>query len=130
MTITTRYGTTVSVTREAGFSLASGSSSVSSSTSEFISLPRVADLSYSIIPIYYLVRKPTLVLDFACTLTFLHVVITTYHAGGFPTTFFFWAVMIVGTVLMIIGAEQVSLASLLQSIVSLTFGYSSVCGER
>jgi hypothetical protein len=78
--------------------------------------PLVADPSHSIIPIYYLVRKPTLVLDFACTLTFLHVVITTYHAGGLiPTTFFFWAVMIVGTVLMIIGAEQVRLASILES---------------
>jgi hypothetical protein len=62
----------------------------------------------SIIPLYYLVRKPTLILDFACTLVFLHTCITTYHTGGrVPTSFFFWAVMAVGTVLMIIGAEQV-----------------------
>lgn len=80
----------------------------------------------SIIPIYYLVRKPTLVLDFACTLTFLHVVITSYHAGGIPTTFFFWAVMIVGTVLMIIGAEQVRLA-LSRLVSSLMSSHSSVC---
>lgn len=78
-----------------------------------------ANISLSIIPIYYLVRKPTLVLDFACTLTFLHVVLTTYHAGGLvPTTFFFWAVMIVGTVLMIIGAEQVRVIGIAKNAVT------------
>ncbi|KAI5455077.1 hypothetical protein NCC49_002349 [Naganishia albida] len=62
---------------------------------------------FDIIPLYYLVRKPTLILDFACTLVFLHICITTYHTGGrVPTSFFFWAVMAVATVLMIVGAEQ------------------------
>lgn len=66
-------------------------------------------MTYSIIPLYYLIRKPTHILDFSLTLVFNHIVISTYSTGAFPTSLFFWLVMFAGAVIMIVGAEQVSL---------------------
>ena len=63
--------------------------------------------SISIIPLYYLVRKPTHILDFSLTLLFNHVAISTYSTGAFPTSLFFWAVMLIGAIIMVVGAEQV-----------------------
>jgi hypothetical protein len=63
---------------------------------------------HSIIPLYYLIRKPTLVLDFSMTLLFIHVVTTTYKTGRFPTSVYFWVVMLIGSIMMIVGAEQAS----------------------
>ena len=67
---------------------------------------------FSIIPLYYLIRKPTLILDFSLTLLFNHIVITTYKTGGVPTSFWFWVVMVSGALVMVIGAEQVSSVAL------------------
>jgi hypothetical protein len=67
----------------------------------------------SIIPLYYLIRKPTHILDFSLTLLFNHVFISTYSTGSFPTSLFFWVVMLTGAIIMIVGAEQVR--SFLQS---------------
>jgi len=61
----------------------------------------------SIIPLYYLIRKPTLILDFSLTLLLNHIVITTYKTGSVPTSFWFWVVMLSGALVMVIGAEQV-----------------------
>jgi hypothetical protein len=61
----------------------------------------------SIIPLYYLIRKPTHILDFSLTLLFNHVFISTYSTGSFPTSLFFWVVMLTGAIIMIVGAEQV-----------------------
>ena len=60
----------------------------------------------SIYYLYALVRRPRLILDFALTLLFNHLVLTTYYAAAVPTSLFFWLVMGVSTAGTIIFAEQ------------------------
>ncbi|ORX35216.1 integral membrane protein S linking to the trans Golgi network-domain-containing protein [Kockovaella imperatae] len=60
-----------------------------------------------IAPLYYLIRRPTHILDFSLTLVFLHLVLTTYYAKSFPTSLFFWVVQALGALLMIVIGEQV-----------------------
>jgi hypothetical protein len=64
------------------------------------------------VPLYYLVRRPTYILDFSLTLTFVHLIFTTYIAKSFPTSLFFWIVQALGAVTMVSIAEQVSGQSL------------------
>ncbi|ORY24075.1 integral membrane protein S linking to the trans Golgi network-domain-containing protein [Naematelia encephala] len=61
---------------------------------------------FDILPLYYLVRRPTHILDFSLTLTFNHLILTTYYAKSFPTSLFFWVVQALGALLMIVVAEQ------------------------
>ncbi|PPQ68390.1 hypothetical protein CVT25_007928 [Psilocybe cyanescens] len=61
-----------------------------------------ADIYY----LYKLVRRPRLILDFALTLVFNHLVLTTYYSAAIPTSLFFWLVLLGGAVLTIIVAEQ------------------------
>lgn len=56
--------------------------------------------------IYYLIRRPTHILDFSLTLIFIHVILTTYYASSFPTSLFFWAIMAGSSALQIIWSEQ------------------------
>ncbi|KAK4055026.1 hypothetical protein OIO90_003367 [Microbotryomycetes sp. JL221] len=56
--------------------------------------------------LYHLVRRPTHILDFSLTLIFNHLILTTYYASSFPTSFFFWFVLTVSTVVQIVIAEQ------------------------
>ncbi|KIY72887.1 hypothetical protein CYLTODRAFT_434478 [Cylindrobasidium torrendii FP15055 ss-10] len=56
--------------------------------------------------IYTIVRRPRLVLDFALTFLFIHVLLTSYYSASFPTSLFWWGIMIVGTVGVVIAAEQ------------------------
>lgn len=70
------------------------------------SCPDPADSS--IAPLYYLIRRPIYILDFALTLTFNHLLFTTYYAKAFPTSFYFWVVQALGAILMIVFGEQVS----------------------
>ena len=60
----------------------------------------------SIYFLYALVRRPRLILDFALTLLFNHLVLTTYYAAAVPTSLFFWLVMGVSTAGTIVFAEQ------------------------
>jgi hypothetical protein len=60
----------------------------------------------SVVYLYYLVRRPTSILDFSLTLVFNHLVLTTYYASSFPTSPFFWIVLAVSVVLQIVSAEQ------------------------
>ncbi|KAK2467356.1 hypothetical protein APHAL10511_000591 [Amanita phalloides] len=62
--------------------------------------------SVDIYYLYALVRRPRLILDFALTLVFNHLVLTTYYAASIPTSLFFWLVLLVGAVLTIVVAEQ------------------------
>lgn len=55
---------------------------------------------------YKLVRRPRLILDFALTLVFNHLVLTTYYSASFPTSLFFWLILLGGAGLTIISAEQ------------------------
>ncbi|GAA5920295.1 hypothetical protein JCM1841_003031 [Sporobolomyces salmonicolor] len=60
------------------------------------------DISY----LYYLIRRPTHILDFSLTLVFNHLILTTYYAHAFPTAFFFWFVLATSTIAQIVLAEQ------------------------
>jgi protein SYS1 len=80
------------------------------------------DPQISIYYIYQLIRRPRLILDFALTLVFNHLVLTTYYSASLPyvinfynsdicllppsTSLFFWLVMVAGSVLTVILAEQ------------------------
>lgn len=89
----------------------------------------VAGADGSIAPLYYLIRRPTYILDFALTLTFNHILFTTYYAKAFPTSLYVWVVQALGAMLMIVFGEQVSPAALnhssLQSLASSTL----VCAQ-
>ncbi|TFY78007.1 hypothetical protein EWM64_g6005 [Hericium alpestre] len=65
-------------------------------------LASTADIYY----LYALIRRPRLILDFALTLLFNHLVLTTYYSAELPTSLFFWAVMLCGAALTIIVTEQ------------------------
>jgi len=56
--------------------------------------------------IYTLIRRPTMVLDFSLTLILNHTILTTYYASSFPTSLFFWFIMSIGTLFLIVFAEQ------------------------
>ena len=60
----------------------------------------------SIYYLYKLVRRPRLILDFALTLVFNHLVLTTYYSAAVPTSLFFWLVLLGGAALTIVVAEQ------------------------
>ena len=47
----------------------------------------------SIYYILFLVRRPRLVLDFALTLLFNHILLTTYYAASIPSSLFYWGVV-------------------------------------
>ncbi|KAG0698177.1 integral membrane protein S linking to the trans Golgi network-domain-containing protein [Suillus ampliporus] len=60
--------------------------------------------------IYYLcilIRRPRLILDFALTLAFSHLVLTTYYSASIPTSMFFWLVIFAWSATTVIMAEQV-----------------------
>ncbi|WWC60393.1 uncharacterized protein I303_102965 [Kwoniella dejecticola CBS 10117] len=59
-----------------------------------------------IAPLYYLIRRPTYILDFSLTLIFNHFILTTYYSASFPTSIFFWLIQIVGAVVMVVISEH------------------------
>lgn len=65
-------------------------------------------MNLSIAPLYYLIRRPTFILDFSLTLNLIHIILTTYYSRAFPTSLFFWVIQALGALLMITVAEQVS----------------------
>ncbi|KAF9030375.1 hypothetical protein BDZ89DRAFT_911077, partial [Hymenopellis radicata] len=56
--------------------------------------------------IYTIVRRPRMVLDFALSLVFIHLVLTTYYSASIPTSLFFWLVVGVGALATVVMAEQ------------------------
>ena len=60
----------------------------------------------SVYSLYLLVRRPRLILDFALTLIFNHLVLTTYYSSSIPTSLFFWAVLLTGCAGTVIATEQ------------------------
>lgn len=62
--------------------------------------------SNSIYYLYTFIRRPRLILDFALTLVFNHLVLTTYYSASIPTSLFFWLVMCAGSAWTVIIAEQ------------------------
>ena len=47
-----------------------------------------------------------MILDFALTLVFNHLVLTTYYSASLPSSLFFWAVLVAGSATTVIIAEQ------------------------
>ncbi|WVR03751.1 hypothetical protein IAU60_000746 [Kwoniella sp. DSM 27419] len=68
-----------------------------------------------ILPLYFMIRRPTHILDFALTLIFNHFILTTYYSASFPTSFFFWLIQVLGAVLMVVVAEQMCVKREMQS---------------
>ena len=60
----------------------------------------------SVYSLYLLIQRPRLVLDFALTLIFNHLVLTTYYSSSVPTSLFFWAVLLAGCTGTVIVTEQ------------------------
>ncbi|KGB78361.2 hypothetical protein CNBG_3923 [Cryptococcus deuterogattii R265] len=58
-----------------------------------------------ILPLYFIIRRPTHILDFALTLIFNHFILTTYYSASFPTSIFYWLVQACGAVIMVVSAE-------------------------
>ena len=56
--------------------------------------------------LYYLIRRPTHILDFSITLIFNHIILTTYYASSFPSSLFFWTTLTLSTVAQVVLAEQ------------------------
>jgi len=56
--------------------------------------------------LYTLVRRPTYILDFACTLVLNHLILTTYYSASFPSSLFFWTIITCGAIFVIVFAEQ------------------------
>lgn len=59
--------------------------------------------------LYYLVRKPTHVLDFVCTMHFVHFILTTSFAGALPHSVYWWVLMMVHASLCIVFAERIAI---------------------
>lgn len=47
-----------------------------------------------------------MILDFSLTLIFNHLVLTTYYSSALPSSWFFWAVMVLCVGIMVVVAEQ------------------------
>ena len=61
---------------------------------------------HSLIPLYTLIRRPRMILDFSLTLLFNHLVLTTYYSASLPSSLFFYLVTLMGTAIMVILGEQ------------------------
>ncbi|KAF9268091.1 hypothetical protein L218DRAFT_954472 [Marasmius fiardii PR-910] len=59
-----------------------------------------------LVPLYMLIRRPRLILDFSLTLLFNHLVLTTYYSTSIPTSLFFYVVTLLGAAIMVIVGEQ------------------------
>ena len=55
---------------------------------------------------YTVVRRPKLILDFALTLVFNHIVLTTYYSASLPSSLFFWLVIAAGAFCSVVISEQ------------------------
>ncbi|WWC68543.1 uncharacterized protein I206_102472 [Kwoniella pini CBS 10737] len=62
--------------------------------------------SIDIAPLYYLIRRPTYILDFSLTLIFNHFILTTYYSASFPTSIFFWLIQSIGAIVMVVISEH------------------------
>ncbi|KAK1232478.1 hypothetical protein PQX77_004380 [Marasmius sp. AFHP31] len=66
----------------------------------------IAACCVDLIPLYTLIRRPRMILDFSFTLLFNHLVLTTYYSTSVPTSLFFYVVTIIGAAIMVIVGEQ------------------------
>ncbi|KZO92861.1 hypothetical protein CALVIDRAFT_540535 [Calocera viscosa TUFC12733] len=56
--------------------------------------------------LYYVIRRPTYILDFSLTLLFVHLLLTTGYAHALPLSIFFWIIMGLCAATMVVFAEQ------------------------
>lgn len=102
--------TVVATTFAVGSSLPVGFVHQSPSVLSALTPPLIASHHHtplnSVYYLYYLVRRPRLILDFTLTLLFNHLVLTTYYSAVLPTSLFFWAVVLGSSILTLLLAEQ------------------------
>lgn len=65
--------------------------------------------SHSVPVIYFLVRKPTHMLDFVATMHVAHLVVTSCYARALPLSLFWWLVMGVHATLCVVLAERLAI---------------------
>lgn len=59
--------------------------------------------------LYYLVRKPTHMLDFVCTMHLLHSGVTSLYAKALPVSLYWWIVMFVHACACIVFSERLAI---------------------
>lgn len=102
------YGSAWSGGKQVGVGLDAGhmSEGMDATRGWIIALCWLAACCADVYYLYALVRRPRLILDFAITLMFNHLVLTTYYSASIPTSLFFWLIMVAGSAWIIIAAEQ------------------------
>jgi len=66
--------------------------------------------------LWYIVQRTKLCLDFSVTIYFLHLVACIYYNGGIPTTFSWWLINLVSTMVLCVTGEFLCMRTELQSI--------------
>jgi hypothetical protein len=66
--------------------------------------------------LWYVVQRTKLCLDFSCTIYFLHLAACIIYNGSIPTTFSWWLINIVSTMILCVTAEFLCMRTELQSI--------------
>lgn len=79
---------------------------VQQSTCFVVGMAQPTNHYFSIYYLYVFIRRPRLILDFALTLVFNHLVLTTYYSASIPTSIFFWVIVLGGSAITVIMAEQ------------------------
>lgn len=74
-----------------------------------ISFAWLLTILFDVQVLYYLVRKPTHVLDFVCTMHFVHFLLTSWYAGSIPYSLYWWLVMVLHAMLCIVCAERLAI---------------------
>jgi len=71
-----------------------------------LTLLSILNAAFSILFLVLIVRRSQLVLDFAMTLQFIHIVLTMWYNWHFPTTLLWWVARVVESVIMIFGGRH------------------------
>ncbi|WFD20920.1 hypothetical protein MCAP1_003175 [Malassezia caprae] len=74
-----------------------------------ISFAWLLTILFDVQVLYYLVRKPTHVLDFVCTMHLVHFLLTSWYAGSIPYSLYWWLVMVLHATLCIVCAERLAI---------------------
>ncbi|WFD04745.1 hypothetical protein MVES1_000069 [Malassezia vespertilionis] len=59
--------------------------------------------------LYYIVRKPTHILDFVTTMHLINLLVTWIYAGAIPVSLFWWSIMFLHGSLCVVFAERISI---------------------
>ncbi|KTW29070.1 uncharacterized protein T551_02344 [Pneumocystis jirovecii RU7] len=77
------------------------------------------DFQYSILILFFVIRRTKQVLDFTLTMHFIHFIIVFFYSGHFPSNTYWWVVQMISCVFMCLGGEWMCMQRELKPI---TFG--------